>query len=258
MSSRIYIRIMIQQAFRSFMHVLRAPSILTRYKLWPYAIAPIIITIVIAASILPVAYGLSDNLGSWIFSWYDWDFGKNTIDAIDDWIGGAIVGIAAIFIFKYLVLIAASPFMSLLSSKMEEQMYGVQEKEFSMNDFISDFIRGIRVSLRNLVRELCIVLPLWILSFIPGVNLITIPLSFMVQSYYAGFGNMDFTMERYYDVKNSVLFVRKNRGMAVGNGAAFMLLFMIPFVGTVLCMVFTATSAAHQTIRLLNEDKNYF
>ena len=49
---------------------------------------------------------------------------------------------------------------------------------------------------------------------------------FLVQSYYAGFGSMDYTMERHLKVRDSIRFVRSNRGLALGNGAVFILLLM--------------------------------
>jgi CysZ protein len=36
---------------------------------------------------------------------------------------------------------------------------------------------------------------------------------------------MDFTLERYYRVRGSVQFVRRNRGLAVGNGIIYLLLY---------------------------------
>jgi len=248
---------MISQVFSSFIHVLRSPTILTRYRLWSYAIAPIIVAVVIGLSVLPAAYYLGDNLGELIFSWYDWDVGKEVVDAIKDWIGGVIIAVGLVFVFKYLILIASSPFMSLLSERMEEEMYGQEESSHSMSSILGDLWRGIRVNLRNLLRELILTVPLTLLSFIPLVNFVTVPLIFVVQAYYAGFGNMDYAMERHYDTHNSVLFVRKNRGLAIGNGAAFLLLFLIPVIGPILCVMLTAPSASYQTLQLIHEDDRF-
>ncbi len=246
---------MIQQALKSFLYVFRAPQLLTRYRLWPYAIAPIIVTLVIGVSIMVGVWQFRDGIGDWMLSWVTWEWAQGFKEVIDGWLANVVIGIATLLVGKYLILIASSPFMSMLSAKMEEKMMGAEEKPFELSAFISDLIRGLRVSVRNLLRELIIVIPLWLLSFIPMVNFVTVPLIFLVQSYYAGFGNMDFTMERYYDVQNSILFVRKHRAVAIGNGAAFMLLFMIPIVGAFFCLVLTATAAAHQTIQLIDDEE---
>jgi len=78
-------------------------------------------------------------------------------------------------------------------------------------------IRGIRVNGRNLLMELVITIPILLLKFIPVVNIFSTILLFTVQAYYAGFGNMDYTLERHYQYKESVQFVRKNRGLKKSN-----------------------------------------
>jgi CysZ protein len=55
-----------------------------------------------------------------------------------------------------------------------------------------------------------------------------------VQSYYAGFGNMDYTLERYCNYSDTTKFVRNNKGTAVGNGFIFHLLLAIPIFGIML------------------------
>ncbi len=248
---------MIRDAIDSFLHVLRAPQLLTRYRLWSYAIAPVILTVVLGATLLPLVYHVGDNVGAWMFSWWKWDFASGIVDVVEEWIGRFVLAAGSFFVFKYLILICSGPFMSLLSERMEEQMYGQSETPLTWKSFLRDLIRGLRVNLRNIFREILYTVPLYLLSFIPVVNFVTVPLIFIIQAYFAGFGNMDFAMERHYDVKNSKLFVRQHRGMAIGNGAAFLLLFAIPIVGTLVCMVFSATSASYRTLRLIHaEDSN--
>ena len=49
---------------------------------------------------------------------------------------------------------------------------------------------------------------------------------FLVQAYYAGFGNMDYSLERHHSISGSIRFIRRNRWLAMGNGTVFMLLLM--------------------------------
>jgi CysZ protein len=38
-------------------------------------------------------------------------------------------------------------------------------------------------------------------------------------------------MERHFDRKNSRIFIKSNRGLAIGNGAVFIFLILIPILG---------------------------
>jgi len=78
-------------------------------------------------------------------------------------------------------------------------------------------------------------------------------LLYLVQSYYAGFGNMDYTLERHFKYSESVKFVRQNRGLAIGNGIVFMLVLLIPLVGIILVLPLSVTAASTETLAVLNK-----
>jgi CysZ protein len=88
---------------------------------------------------------------------------------------------------------------------------------------------------------------------IPVIGIVSTLLLFLVQAYYAGFGNMDYTLERHYKYGESVNFVQKNRGQAVGNGIVFMLFLLIPVVGVILVLPLSVTAATVQTIDLIEK-----
>ena len=71
-----------------------------------------------------------------------------------------------------------------------------------------------------------------------------------MQAYYAGFGNMDYYMERRLDVKQSVTFVKRRKIAALANGAIFLVILMIPIAGVMMAPFFGAISA---TLFLLKE-----
>jgi len=60
---------------------------------------------------------------------------------------------------------------------------------------------------------------------------------------------MDYTLERHFNFKESIAFVKKNRGLAIGNGIVFMLILLIPFLGVILVFPFSVVSATKVTIR---------
>ena len=83
-----------------------------------------------------------------------------------------------------------------------------------------------------------------------GGSLLTLPvLIFLVQAYYAGFGNMDYTLERYHDTRGSINYVRDHKGFAIGNGAVFLMLLAIPILGMLLAPFLGAVSSAEVIIR---------
>ena len=116
-------------------------------------------------------------------------------------------------------------------------------------------VRGIRINLRNLSREILFMIPLLILSLIPVVGIIATILIFLIQAYYVGFGNMDYTMERYFTYKESVRFVRKHRGTAIGNGIVFVLMLFIPIIGFIITLPISVVAASTETVKILDEKK---
>lgn len=76
----------------------------------------------------------------------------------------------------------------------------------------------------------------------------------MVQAYYAGFGNMDYTLERHFKYRESVQFIRRHRGIAIGNGLVFILFLIIPIVGVILVLPMSVTAASITTVELLKKD----
>ena len=91
------------------------------------------------------------------------------------------------------------------------------------------------------------------LGLIPAIGIFSTVLLFLMQAYFAGFGNMDYTLERHFNYKDSVKFVRKNRGMATGNGIVFMLFLFIPVVGAILVLPFSVTAATIETIKKIQD-----
>lgn len=229
---------------------LRAVKIISNYRLWAYVLAPALISLVLGVLIFRAAWGWSDNIGDWITSIYPFDWGRKTIDKIADIFGGLLIAAFGLIIFKQLVMALASPFMSFLSEAIEKKKLGLSAGSFSFSGMMSDLVRGIRISLRNIVRELLFTILLLLLGLIPLFSPFVAIAIFMVQAYYAGFGNMDFTLERYYNVRNSVHFVRKNRALALGNGTVFMLL-LLTGIGFLIALPLGTVAAADETLKRL-------
>lgn len=245
---------MIQNIFRGLQVYTGAYGLISKLKLWKYFVIPVIISVFVFIMIFVSAYGLSDNLGEWMAGIWIWETGKATFTAISTFIGGIIIFAIGLILYKHIIMALSSPFMSPVSEKIEAYFTGKPAKNYVNTNFSKQLIRGIRIGLRNLTKELLYTIPILVLKFIPVVNIFSTVLLFIVQAYYAGFANMDYTLERHFKYKDSVAFIRKHRGLAIGNGIGFLLLLLIPVVGVLLVLPLSVTSATVIAVDLLFDD----
>lgn len=231
-------------------------SLISKLKLWKYFAIPMVISFVTAVIIFGSAYSLSDNIGAFISKIWIWNWGKETFLSISNFIGGLIVIVIGIILFKHIIMALSAPFMSPVSEKIEAHFTGNPPHSHRNTTFMQQLSRGIRINGRNLLMELLLTIPILLLKFIPVVNIFSTILLFMVQAYYAGFGNMDYTLERHYQYKESLQFVRKHRGLAIGNGIIFILFLLIPVIGVILVLPLSVTAASTRTVEALQFKNN--
>ena len=67
---------------------------------------------------------------------------------------------------------------------------------------------------------------------------------------------MDYTLERHFKYSESIQFVSKNKGLAVGNGMVFMLMLLIPVIGIILVLPLSVTAASTETLKVLESTKS--
>ena len=229
-------------------------SLISKLKLWRYFFIPILISVVTASVIVFITYGWSDNVGIYISKIWKWEWGKQTFTSISTFMGGISIVIIGLILYKHIIMALSAPFMSPVSEKIEAHLSGVSLTEIHQHrktSFSEQLLRGIRINIRNLAKELLFTLPLLILSFIPVVNMFSTVLLFLIQAYYAGFGNMDYTLERHFNYKESLHFVGKHKGLAIGNGLVFMLFLLIPVLGIILVLPFSVTAATIKTVEAI-------
>ncbi|MFS4483600.1 EI24 domain-containing protein [Hyunsoonleella sp. 2307UL5-6] len=246
---------MIKNIISGIKAYLGAFGLISKLKLWKYFAIPMGISLVTAIVVFGSAYGLSDNIGGFISKIWIWDWGKDTFTSISNFIGGLIIVVIGIILFKHIIMALSAPFMSPVSEKIEAYFTGNPPHSHRDTTFTQQLWRGIRINGRNLLMELLLTIPILLLKFIPFVNIFSTILLFMVQAYYAGFGNIDYTLERHYPYKESLLFVRKNRGLAIGNGIVFILCLLIPIVGVILVLPLSVTAASATTVKKINSTK---
>ncbi|WP_026809397.1 EI24 domain-containing protein [Arenibacter latericius] len=227
-------------------------KIISLLGLWKYFWIPILISLITAASIFSTAYGLSDNIGLFITQSWPYDWGKQTVLIISEIFSGLLIIVIGFILYKHIVMALSAPFMSPVSEKIEAHLLGKDPHSHRNTSFLQQLWRGLRINLRNLGMELALTIPIFLLGLIPVIGLVSTILLFLVQAYYAGFGNMDYTLERHFNYSESVQFVKRNKGLAIGNGIIFMLFLFIPVIGVILVLPLSVTAATTRTVALLN------
>ena len=230
-------------------------KLLSKLGLWKYFGIPIAISIVTAVLIAFFAYSLSSTIGSYLANIWIWDFGKDTFTTIAGFFGSLLIIAIGLILYKHIIMALSAPFMSPVSEKIEAHFSVNATHTHRNTSFREQLWRGIRINVRNLRYELLLTIPILLLGLIPVIGVISTVLLLLVQAYYAGFGNMDYTLERHLTYKKSISFVRKNKGVAIGNGIVFILFLLIPVVGIILVLPLSVTAAATNTISLLEKEQ---
>ncbi len=229
----------------------KAFRLVRKLNLWKYFLVPAFISFGLAILLSISIYFFSSDVGYFLLYFYPFSFGKETMASASVIAGGLVIFGIGLVLYKHVVMAFSAPFMSTISEKVEEYMTGVDCTLLSMSESL---VRGIRINLRNLFFELCIVIPCSLLSTIPFIGMVFTVLSFLTQAYYAGFGNMDYTLERHLKYHNSIGFVRQNHPIAIGNGTLYMLALLVPFAGILFILPISTIAATISTVEKLKVD----
>jgi len=152
-------------------------------------------------------------------------------------------------LFKYLFLIIGSPLFAYLSEKTESIIEG-KDFPFSFKQLMKDIVRGIKLALRNMLWQTVYTVSILILSFIPLLGWVTPLVALMVECYYLGFSMLDYSCERNkLSTSQSIVFIGRHKGLAIGNGIIFYLMHLIPILGWILAPSYAVIAA---TISLYN------
>ncbi len=219
--------------------------LMSRLGIWSYIILSGCLSVVIGGILLYGAWKATGATEHYILTHYPWQFGQNILVKIAKWLSLIFNVSVAIIVYRAILTVLISPFMSPISVKVEAYLTQktVQEPHFFSAQTVQLLVRGIQLSVRNLVKELWYSLLLLIFGFVPLIGWFAPVLIFVVQAFYAGFGSMDYTLERYKDAQTSIQFARNHRGLMIGNGSIFLLLLMIPVVGFFFAPVLSTIAA---------------
>lgn len=234
---------------------LRAWSVVSDLGLWNKLMVPGGISLLLFGLLGYMAYHLAGPLGVWLANFWPFGWGESYVDWVAAFVGGAAVFFVGLTLYKNIVLVILSPFLSAISERVEAQALGVT-RPYSGLQAASAWravSRGILMSISLITRELWYTFWLLLLSLIPVIGLAAAAALFLVQAYFAGFGNMDFTLERYYGTADSRDFVKRHSALAIGNGSAFLLLLMVPVVGIFLAPTLATVAATLETVKRISD-----
>ena len=229
---------MLKEIIISFQAYYHAHRLIIRHRLWKWILIPGLI------------YSLLFCVGIYLF----WVSGSSAIDfmlhksGVEEWmekmqnswlsfllifgqiILSLILWLFYFSLFKYLFLIIGSPLFAYLSEKTESIIEG-KEFPFSFKQLMKDIVRGIRLALRNMLWQTVYTISILILSFIPVIGWVTPLLALLVECYYLGFSMLDYSCERNkLSTSQSIGFIGRHKGLAVGNGMVFYLMHFIPIL----------------------------
>ena len=147
-------------------------------------------------------------------------------------------------LFKYLMLIIGSPLFAYLSERTEAAVEG---KTFKL-DFQSikkDAWRNVKLTLRNAGWQTVYFVALVLLSLVPLVGWIVPLVCLLMECYYFGFSMLDYSLARNgFTEGQSILFLGKHKGFAIGNGIIFFAMHIIIFLAPAYAII-AATLCIH-------------
>lgn len=229
---------------------IKALSFVINNGLWIYFIYPLIISILMIVGGFSLATSLSNSLETWILNL---PIAAGLNETVSTWTSFLHfflhIGLNIIFFFiyltlnKYILLILMSPVMASLSERTEQIICGIKHP-FNLLQFIKDISRGIRIALRNMFIEFGVIFLCFIVVWIPVVGWLSPILLFILSCYFYGFSMVDYTNERRkMNISASVQYMRKNKGLIIGNGFIFSLLFALPFIGGTISAILAPVAA---------------
>jgi len=256
----------------------KAFSFIFKHNLYWYFIFPIIFNIVLwfggamLVDSLSMSFNmwLSDALGSGEWTFWGASFLTGAMSWLILIIFKLIFFVLYAFLGGYVILILLSPILAILSEKTEKIATGASY-DTDFGQIMKDIIRGVLIALRNMFFETGVFIVMLlatgivnaILFFIPIIGTILIPIvsfagsvfMFFVSSYFFGFSYMDYTSERRkLTVKQSISYMRANKGAAMGNGSVFAFSTMIPWCGNFLSSFFAIVSVVAATLTVIELD----
>lgn len=213
-----------------------------------FVIIPLIINIALFSGAI---YLLSQKMDEWIQSllpgWLSWL----------EWLIWPLFAITTLlFVFYSFTLIAnliAAPFNSILAARVEAHLTGKPIEHLNTEKLWKLVIRSFASEIHKLIYFLMWLIPLIILTFIPGLNLLAPFAWFIFTAWSFSLEYLDYPLSNHGLLFKQVrLYNRQNRMRALGLGTGIFIITSVPILNF-LAMPVAVASATKLTIQTKEE-----
>jgi len=220
-----------QNIVRGARYLLQGFSLINQPGVRRFAYLPMLINTVLFS--IAIWFGVS-NFGGWLDALMP-DWLPTWLESVLTWLIWPLfvllLVIIVFFTFSVVANILAAPFNGILAEMVERNVAGTPPPEMPWAQMLKDSPKMIFNELRKTGYLLLWVIPLVILSWIPGLNLFAPALWLLFTSWTLALDYHDYPMGNHQlDFRQQRSILRNNRGLALGFGGATMLATMIPIV----------------------------
>jgi CysZ protein len=204
---------------------------------WLFGLVPAVIVVIAYGGVLTALLLNADDLAGWVTPFAD-GWSADARRAMRLIAGAALIGAGAflaLLTFTFLTLLVGEPFYERIAVKVEETQGGAPpEPDVPL---WTKFWRMVRNSALLGLLALCLAIVFFVLGFVPLLGQTVVPLVAIAASGYLLAGSLAaFALERRgLGLRDRFAFLRSNRSLAVGFGAATLITFIIP-LGAILMM----------------------
>lgn len=235
----------------------KAISFVFEKGLWMYFIYTIAIGCLLTFGGMQLLHAFADWIKEWVMSYINVDLDEGFFSFLGTALNVLLgVGLKILFFFvfstfsKYILLILMSPIMALLSERTEEIITG-NIYTFHFGQFLKDIGRGVLIALRNMCIEFGFIFLGFLVVWVPLIGWVFALFLIIVSYYFYGFSMIDYVSERRkMGISQSTSYVRKHKGLAIGNGFIFSLIFAVPFIGAIIAAVIAPVAACIAVIEI--------
>lgn len=191
-----------------------------------YVIVPLCINIALFAGAITL---LSQQMDTWLerllpnwLSWLEWLIWPLFV---------ATIALAVFYTFTIIANLIAAPFNSLLSASIEAKLTGKKPEDITSDKFWKIAVRTIGSELVKLMVFIKWLIPVIIITFIPGVNVIAPFLWFLYAAWSFSLEYTDYPLANRGQLFKQIReYNRRHRMRTLGLGTAVFVMTSIPFI----------------------------
>lgn len=222
---------MLQDFLAGFGYLFRGFRLIREPGLQRYVWVPLLINVAVFGVMIWFGANQFSHLVHWLLpegnQWWA------EIAAVVVWIFfGSVILVLIFFTFTMVANLIGAPFNDFLAEKVERRLsFDTQSPGPRASYLLTDFFPSIFGEIRHLLYYLMIAVPLFALSIVPGLVVITAPLSFLFSAWLLSVEYLSYPMgnhNRYFpDVRR---WLRSHRSLGFGFGLAATIATMVPVV----------------------------